>query len=330
MTSTQILKELKDKKYHPVYFLSGEEPFFIDQISNYMDKNILNEAAKDFDQTVVYGKDTDVANLIAMAKRFPMLASHQLLIVREAQELKKIEELESYVLNPQPTTILVLEFKHKKADKRKAFYKALKKNAVVFESKKLYDNQVPKWVEDYVFDNGYKINPKNAQLIAESLGNNLQKVSNELQKVFINMERGGAINEDIIESHIGISKDFNIFELQDALINKNVLKANQIINYFAANPKENPYVVTLTVLFNFFSKVLMVHQIRDQRSLASTLGVNPYFVKDYQLAAKNYKPLKLVKIIGHLRNYDVRYKGVDNVSTTTGELLKELMFKILH
>jgi DNA polymerase-3 subunit delta len=332
MDSRTILNELKDRQYKPVYFLMGEETFFIDEVSSYINDHILSETEKEFDQTVVYGKDTDVSAVVGMAKRFPMMSPNQVVIVREAQTLKNIESLEAYIKNPQPSTLLVIEYKYKKIDKRKAFYKALKKHAVLLESDKMYDNKIPGWIEDYTMDHGYKIGPKSAALIAESLGNDLTKISNELQKVFINIKKGDTINEEIIENNIGISKDFNVFELQTAITRKDVLKANQIVKYFADNPKEHPFVVTITVLYNFFSKVLMTHysENKEPRSLASTLGVNPFFVKDYIAASKNYRPAKVVKIISHLRIYDLRFKGVDNLSTTEGELLKELMFKILH
>ncbi len=332
MKYLDILTDLKANKYAPVYFLMGEEPYFIDQIAHYIDKNVLDESQKEFDQTVVYGRDIDVPTLIATARRYPMMSPSQVVIVKEAQDMKKIEDLEKYIANPQPSTILVIEYKYKKVDKRKAFYKTIKKNAVILESDKLYDNKVPGWIEEYVGQHGYKIGPKASLLISDSLGNDLGKIANEIGKIFISLPKGQAITEDIIENNIGISKDFNIFELQTALIRKDIYKANQIANYFAANPKEHPFVVTITVLFNFFTKVLLLQYSQNEspQALAGKLGVNPYFLKDYQQAAKVYSRAKIAKIISHLRIYDLRFKGVDNISTTDGELLKELLFKILH
>ncbi|MBI9033730.1 MAG: DNA polymerase III subunit delta [Bacteroidales bacterium] len=332
MKYLDILADLKNKKYAPVYFLMGEEPYYIDQIAQFIDKNVLDASQKEFDQTVVYGRDTDVLSLISTAKRYPMLSPSQVVILKEAQDMKNIEELENYITNPQPSTILVIEYKYKKVDKRKSFYKTIKKNAVILESDKLYDNKIPGWIDEYVKFHGYKIGPKASLLLAESLGANLSKVANEIDKLFISLKKGESITEEIIESNIGISKDFNIFELQSALIRKDIYKANQIANYFTANPKEHPFVVTITVLFNFFTKVLQLQYSQDEspQVQAGKLGVNPYFLKDYQQAAKVYSRAKIAKIISHLRIYDLRFKGVDNTSTTDGELLKELLFKILH
>lgn len=329
----QILSDLRAKKYQPIYFLMGDEPFYIDQITNYISKHVLEEHERDFNQTVLYGKDTSVDEIIAVAKRFPMMSEYQVVIVKEAQHIRNIEAIESYAKQPLASTLLVINYKYKKLDKRKAAAKTIAKNAILFESEKLRDYQIPDWISKETSACGLNIDPKNALLLAEFLGTDLNKIHNELQKLKLILPQGEAITTDIIEKNIGISKDFNVFELQTALAKKDVLKANRIAKYFEQNPKDNPFVVTISSLFNYFSKILQLHFSKNKnndQALAGELKVHPFFVKEYKLAARNYSPKKLIKIIGYLREYDLKSKGVDNVSATEGDLLKEMIFKILH
>lgn len=332
MKFEQIIRDLKNKVYQPVYLLMGEEPYFIDEITDYIAKNVLDDGEKEFNQTVVYGSDVDVQTLIGTAKRFPMMANHQVVIVKEAQKLKKIEELQSYVENPLESTILVLAHKYKTIDKRKAFYKAINKKAVVYQSSKLRDYQVPEWINSYVQEQGYRINLPASRLLADYLGTDLGKISNELDKLALILEKGTEINNDIIQKNIGISKEFNVFELQNALGNGDVVKANQIIAYFANNPKSNPFVLLVASLYGYFSKIMMLHYLKDKsdKGVAAELRIHPFFVKDYKRAASRYKPGKVAKIISYLREYDLKAKGVDNHSANDGELMKELVFKIMH
>ncbi len=332
MTFDQILTDLKNKIYRPIYLLAGEEPYYIDEIADYIEKHTLTEDEKEFNQSVLYGKDVDVATIINSAKRFPMMANYQVVIVKEAQGIEKIEELNTYLDNIQQSTILVLCYKYKKVDGRTIFKKNIDKKGVFFESKKLYDNEIPAWITNYLKKKQYQISTDACKLLADYLGTDLQKIVNEIIKLIINVPQNTTITPELIEENIGISKDFNVFELQKALGTKDVLKANQIINYFTSNPKENPLVKILPILYVYFVKVLTYIELTDksQRNAASVLSVNPYFVKDYETASNKYSRIQLHQIIALLREYDVKSKGVDNVSATDGELMKELIFKILH
>ncbi|MDP1623651.1 MAG: DNA polymerase III subunit delta [Bacteroidales bacterium] len=327
-----LMSDLKNQIYHPVYLLHGEESYFIDVISDFIEEHVLSDMEKEFNQTIVYGKDSDVLTVMSYAKRFPMMANYQVLIVKEAQDLAKIEDFQPYIENPLTSTILVLCYKYGKLDKRKGLYKAIDKNGVAFESAKFYDNKVPDWINDYVRQRNYSINPKAAALLTEFLGADLGKIANEIQKLLINIPPGTEINEDYVEKNIGISKDFNVFELQRALGRKDIVQANYIIRYFAANPRENPLVKVIPILSSFFTKVLTYHYLPDKskNAVASALSVNPYFVADYQQAAKSFPVGKTVSVISSLREYDLKAKGVDNSSTSDGELMRELIFKILH
>ena len=332
MNFEAILSDLKAKKYQPVYFLMGEESYYIDLISDFISSEVLNETEKEFNQNILYGKDVDVQTVIATAKQFPFMGERTLVIVKEAQQLKKIELLESYITQPQNTSILVLCYKYKSLDKRKSIYKTLSKNAVLFESKKLYDNQVPAWIGTYVSDKQFTIGHKASHLLAEYLGSDLSKVSNELDKLMIITPANSEITVENIEKNIGISKDYNNFELTNALAQKDILKSNRIATYFAQNPKDNPLVLSIGVIFNFFQKVLLYHTLADKSSknAARILKVNPYFIKDYQMAARHYNKRKCMTVIALCRSYDMKSKGVDNHSISDGELLKEFLFKILH
>lgn len=332
MTFEQITGDIQRKIYFPVYLLHGEEPYFIDAITGMIEDSVLSETEKEFNQTVVYGRDINVGNLIDIARRFPMMANYQVVIVREAQDLDDIEELETYVKNPQPSTILVLAHKYRKTDQRKGFAKAVEKKGVLFHSARIYDDKIPQWIERQLSLKGYRIKPEACRMLSEYLGSDLGKISNEIEKLIISLPAGSTVDGALIEKNIGISKDYNIFELQNALGNRDILKAYRIAGYFASNPKVNPMVVVLTVLYGFFMKVMIYHQLKDKskNSAASALGVNPFFIKDYATAAGNYNFRKLRGIIGLLREYDLRLKGVNNGSTEEGELLREMVYRILH
>lgn len=332
MKFEEIISSLKKKDFRPIYFLMGDESYFIDKITDYISKNILSETEKGFNQSILYGKDTTVEQIISIAKQFPIMGEKSIVIVKEAQHLKKIEGLESYLNNPVASTLLVICYKNKTLDKRKKITKELKQKAVLFESKNLYDNQIPSWIQQYLQKFEYNINPKATQLLAEFLGTNLSKISNELDKLMTSIPKEVTITSEIIEENIGFSKDFNNFELTKALGEKNVLKTNQIANYFAKNSKENPLLVTISVLFSYFQKLLILHTLSDksQSNVASKIKVNPYFANDYIIGSRSYSKRKVVDIISLLRSYDLKSKGLDNYSQSHGELLRELLYRILH
>jgi DNA polymerase-3 subunit delta len=310
----------------------GEETYFIDKISDYISDNVLTDAEKGFNQTILYGKDLEPALIMGNARRFPMMANHQVIVVREAQNIKKIEDLEPYVQNPLNSTILVINYKYKTLDKRKTFTKLLDQKGILFEAKKIYDNQLPAWISTYLKAQQYTISPQAAAMIAEYLGADLSKVANELDKLVISLPVGTQITPDHIEKNIGISKEFNVFELQNALGDRDLLRANRIINYFGANPSTNPVTVVISSLFSYFSKLLNYHFLEDksQNNVASVLQVHPFFVKNYVAAAKNYNIKKLVEIVSILREYDMKSKGWGNVSASPADLQREMVYRILH
>ncbi|MGZ3756114.1 MAG: DNA polymerase III subunit delta [Mucilaginibacter sp.] len=340
MTAADIIKDIKNRKYKPVYLLHGDEPYFIDEVSDYVENHLLPDAEKGFNQTVLYGKDTDVMTVLNASKRYPMMADYQVVLIKEAQDMKwgsesddkkSINPLLSYLENPLPSTILVFCYKYGKFDKRKKTYKAIEKSGLVFESTPLYDSKIPGWVESYLTGKGYKVNQQASFMLAEYLGNDLSKIANELDKLILNVAQGQEITLKHIQDNIGISKEYNVFELQAALGKKDAYKVNQIINYFEANPKANPIVLVLGNLNNFFTKVLIYHYVKDKtpQNLARELSVSPYFIKDYEQAARSYNYGKTMQIIHYLREYDLKSKGVES-NTDHGGLMKELMFKILH
>jgi DNA polymerase-3 subunit delta len=333
MTYEQLIGELKNRTFKPIYFLHGDEPYYIDLVTDYITAHVLSEAEKSFNQTVVYGKDSDAGQVINLAKRFPMMASHQVVVVREAQELKDFENLIYYAEHPLPSTLLVLAYKYKSPDKRKKVFRALEKSGISFESKKLYDNQVPGWISGYASNRKYRIEPKAAALLSEFLGSDLSRIANEMEKLFIAIgAKERTITSVHVEEHIGISKDYNQFELQNALGKRDVVKANRIINYFAENQKDHHITQTISSLYYFFNKLLLIHYLKDRskQNVAATLKVNPFFVQDYEAASKRYSATRVVGIISLLRTYDLRSKGFDGNNTPAGELLKEMVFKILH
>jgi DNA polymerase-3 subunit delta len=333
-TFDQILSDLKKKQYAPVYFLTGEESYYIDMISDYIQDHVLDESERSFNQTILYGKDTDALTVMNAAKRFPMMSSYQVVIVKEAQELKDFENLQHYVENPLKSTLLVLDYKYKNPDKRKKVFKSLIQHSVFLEAKKLYDNEVPSWITGYLSSKGHNIEPKATAMLLEFLGSDLSKISNELDKLIISLgENEKTITPVLIERNIGISKDYNNFELQNAIGKRDVVKANRIINYFADNQKNHPVVLTITILFAFFSKVLIYYWIKDKSrdNVARQLGIrSSFFVKDYVEAARNYNANKVIDIICLLREYDLKSKGYRGTTIEPGDLLKELIFKILH
>jgi len=332
-TYEEMMSDLKNKIFHPIYFLTGPEPYFIDKITNYISENVLQEEEKSFNQTILYGKETSPETVINSAKRFPMMANHQVIIVKEAQEMDHFEKMIHYFEQPLGSTLLVINYKYKNIDKRTKLFKSIREKAVVFESKKLYDNKIPDFISKLLKPKGYQIEPKAAVLLTEFLGNDLSKIENELQKLILNIPEGTKIiNSDQIERNIGISKEYNNFELQKALVDRDPLKANRIIRYFANNQKNNPIILTITSLYSFYSKILTYHVLKDKsrQNVAASLKVNPYFVQEYEKAARVYNARKVVNIISILREYDVKSKGFGRVSTNEGDLLKELIFKILH
>ena len=331
-TFQSLAKQVVNKQFFPIYLLHGQESYYIDKLSDLIVSKALDESEREFNQSILYGKETNVGHVIECAKRYPMMASRQVVIIKEAQFLHKIEELVSYLKNPSDTTVLVICYKGKALDKRKTIYKELEKSGVVFESKKMYDNQIPQWITDYVIKSKRKISPKASMILTEHCGNELGNITNELGKLFINCKEGEEISPAFIEEHVGISKDYNIFELTNAIGARNISKANKITNHFAHNTRQHPFVVTLTLLYGYFSKLLLIHFSKDksQGNLMSILKVSNFHLKGYLQGAGNYNPKKLVGIIELLKAYDLKSKGVENPSTNEGELLKELVFQIMH
>lgn len=330
----QVLKRLKQQDYCPVYLLHGEESYYIDTITQYIEEHVLDPSTKAFNQTVLYGKEIDYKTILDNARRYPVLSDKQVVIVKEAQELKTLDKLEAYLKNPLDSTILVLAHKHKKLDKRKKFAKAAAASAKVciVESTRLYDNQVPQWISNFIKDKGANIKPAAAQLLAEYLGADLSKIANELNKLLLNLPKGGSIDKTIIQKNIGISKDFNVFELQNALGKRDGFRSFLIVKYFIANPKNHPLPAITATLYNFFSKVYVCQSMLRSSDLeiAKAIGANKFFIKDYRAAAKQYSRPQLEHVFGLLKEYDLRSKGVNNSSVTTGELLRELIARILQ
>ena len=334
MNHQEILTDLKQKKLQPIYFLEGEETYFIDMISDYIEDHLLQDQEKDFNQTIFYGKDADPNQVIETCKRFPMMSDKQVVIIKEAQHLIKVlDKFENYFKQPQPSTILVFCYKYKNLDKRKVISKIIAKNSVYFTAAKIKDYQLSAWIENQAKIHKLQIDGRNASLLAEYLGNDLSKVDNELSKLAMILKAGGEITAQTIEDHIGISKDYNVFELQNAISAKNQEAAYKIAYYFGKNEKAHPFVLTLGFLFSYFSKVSVVAFSKNKgndNALAKEAGISPYFIKDYKNAARNYSPTKLVKIVKHLKEYDLKSKGVNNTSASHNDLLKELLFKILN
>lgn len=329
----KIAADISRGEIKPIYFLMGEEPYYIDKLSDFIEDNVLQEEEKGFNQMLLYGRDVTVEDIVSNAKRYPMMAERQVIIVKEAQDLSRsIEKLADYVENPQPTTLLVVCYKYKKIDKRKKLYKSIAKAGVIFDSKRLYENQVADWIREELQARDYRISPKASQMLVEFLGTDLGKIDNELQKLQLISPKGTVITPELIEENIGISKDFNNFELRKAVGMKDVVKAHRIINYFAQNPRDNPMVVTVSLLFSFFSQLLQYHALGDKSkgNVAKVLKVNPYFVSDYSVAAGNYPMKKVSQVVSLLREADVKSKGVGAANVPQGDLLKELLVKVMR
>jgi DNA polymerase-3 subunit delta len=334
----QILNDLKKKNYSPIYLLMGEEPFYIDKLSEYIADNILDETEKAFNRSILYGLDADARSIIFTASRPPMMASRQIVIVREAQNLSSadIENMESYFATPVPTTILVLCFK-KAFDKRTKAYKSIEKKGVILETVKLYDNEIITWITTYLNKKGANINFAAASILADHIGNDLNRIVNELDKLFILLpENNKTITSEHIEKNIGISKEYNVYALSSAVLSGNVFTANRIINYYGKNPTDSPIILIMSSLFLQFTRLLKYRILKhnnkyiQSKDIASQLGVHPFFMKDYETAASKYTTAKVIKIIELLREYDMKSKGWNSPGTPAAELLKELIFKIMH
>ena len=331
-TYDQILNEIHQKQFAPVYFLTGDEPYFIDMISDTIENEALDEADRAFNQIVVYGRDVDVETIANHARSFPMMGERMVVIVKEAQDVKNLENFEPYLDTIPDTTLLVFVYKYKKFDKRKTLAKKIEKKGVWFESKALRDYNIPGWIQSYLKGEGYSITPKATQMLADFLGTDLHKIANELKKLTITLPKNKSIDDADVERNIGISKDYNVFELQNAIGSRDVLKANRIVNYFGDNGKDNPLLVTAINLYSFFTKVMKLHcaQDKSQGNLAAVLGVNPYFVKDYQLAARNYPPQTCIRNISILREFDMKSKGYESGDVSEKDLYREMIFKLMH
>ena len=329
----QIQDDIQKGQIRPIYFLMGEEAFYIDAITELVENNILSEEEKGFNQVVLYGRDVTIAEIISHAKRYPMMAEKQVVIVKEAQSLSRtIEDLVPYAEQPQESTVLVICYKYKTLDKRKKLAKVIQKHGVLFESNKLYENQIPDWININLKEKGYLIQPKSALMLVEFLGTDLSKINNELNKLMLIIPKGETITPNLIEENIGISKDFNNFELRNAIGSKNNFKANQIAQYFSQNPKSNPLVMTISLLNSVFTQLLIFHGLKDKSrsNVSKALGISPYFFDEYQTAFKNYPMRKVAQIISELRTADLQSKGVRAGNMSHGDILKELLYKILH
>lgn len=334
MDANKIIADIKNRRLQPVYLLHGEEPYYIDLVCDSIEHHVLDDAQKGFDQTVLYGKDTDFSTIVNTARRYPMMSDYQVIIVKEAQHLnwKDDDMIRAYMENPMKNTVLVLAYKYTKFDKRKKVYKAAEKAGIVLESAKIYDDKVAPWITSFVKNRRRQIHPQAAAMMGEYLGNDLAKVVNELEKLMLNVPEAREINAQDIEQNIGISKDFNVFELNTALARRDAVKAFQIVDYFAANPRSNPIPAVLGAMGGYFIKVLKYHYLTDRspQAVARQLSVHPFFTREYDLAARSYTKQKTFAIITHLRGADLRSKGVNALNMSPGDLLKELVYKILY
>jgi len=333
LKAIEIFDALKKKIYSPVYFFYGEEPFYIDELTDFIEKNALDEPSREFNQTIVYGLDVTAQDISDLARRFPMMGNYQVIIVKEAQNIQNLDPLLDYFENPLESTILVINYKYKRLDKRKTLYKRLSqsKKVVLFESTRIYDNKIPDWISERVHMLGYTITPKSVIMLAEFLGTNLSRIDNELRKLIINLQPGEAITEDIVEQNIGVSKDYNVFELRNALGKRDLYHALRIVQYFEFNPKQNPLQMINVLLFNYFMNVLLYHQLKNENNntIAAKLGISPFFVKDFRTAAQNYSPAKLKKIISGLRQLDLKSKGIGVTDANSYGPLKEWIFSVV-
>ncbi len=332
MSAEKILSDWKKGNFKPVYWLEGEESYFIDQIVDFAEHHILKESEAGFNLTIFYGKDADWAAVINACRRYPMFAERQVVLLKEAQQMRDIDKLESYLENPLNSTVFVVSYKEKKVDGRSKLAKILKQKAELFSTKKMYDSQLPEWTNNMVQQHGLTIDQKALYLLVDHVGNDLSRIQNEIEKLAMNLGARKNITEDDIENYIGVSKEFNVFEMQDAIAKKDFSKAIRIIQYFSANPKAAPIQMILPALYNFFSKVFMVFGAgtNDEKQLASSLGINPYFIKDYMAAAKNYTYQGTEKILLLLHEYNLRSVGVHDSGTDDAELMKEMVVKMMY
>lgn len=347
LSAESILKDIKSGKYAPIYFLQGTEPFFIDQISDYIEKHAISDADKGFNQTILYGKDSQIGTIITAAKRFPMMADRQVVIVKEAQDVSDLEKyakskvagkeiefnaLEEYSKKPLPSTILVFCFKYKTLDGRKALAKVMEQNALVFTSKGLYDNELPAWISAYIKSIQHEMNEQAVRLMCEFVGNNLTRVANEIDKIIVNLKEKTTITEAHVMQFVAVSKEYNVFELQKGLGTKNILLCNKIINYFAENPKDNPIQLTIGSLFGYFSKLLLVktNKPTNEFDASKVLGVMPFIAKEYMASAQKYNSSQILNTFTYLREADMKSKGYGVGTNDDTQVMKELVFKILH
>ncbi len=334
VTYEEIVKDVRIKKFCPIYLLMGEEDYYIDRVSDYIIDTALNENEKEFNLTVMYGLDTDIASVINNAKRYPMMSEYQVVIVKEAQNIKSWDGLSFYLQQPLNTTILIICYKHGSIDKRKKIVAEIEKVGMVFESKKLKETQLPGFISAYLKRKKIEIEPKATEMMADFVGNDLNRMAGELDKLIITLPKNKSrISPDDIEKNIGISKDYNNFELKNALIEKDILKANKIVKYFNDNPKNNPLQPTIALLFNYFSNLMVAFYSPDktERGVASFLGLkSPWLAKEYLSGMSRYSGVKVMNIITEIRRCDAKSKGIGNSSISQGELLRELVFFILH
>jgi DNA polymerase-3 subunit delta len=331
MSAEKILGEWKKGRFKPIYWLEGEEPYFIDMLVDYAEHHILPESEAGFNLTIFYGRDADWAAVVNACRRYPMFAERSVVLLKEAQHMRDIDKLEPYIENPLNSTVFVVSYKEKKIDARTKFAKLLKQNAEVFTTKKIYDNQLPEWASNMVQQHGLTISQKALQLLVDHIGNDLSRIQNEIEKLAVNLGSRKNITEDDIETYIGVSKEFNVFELQDAMVRKDLAKAIRIIQYFEANPKAAPIQMMLPALYNFFSKGYMIFGVQgDEKALASAIGVNPYFIKDYIAAAKNYAYEGVERILLLLHEYNLRSVGVNNAGAEDSSLMKEMVVKMMR
>ncbi|MBL7763624.1 MAG: DNA polymerase III subunit delta [Chitinophagaceae bacterium] len=331
MSAEKILGEWKKGMYKPLYWLEGEESYFIDKVVNFAEHNILNESEAGFNLTVFYGKDADWAAVINACRRYPMFAEKQVVILKEAQQMRDIEKLEPYVENPLSSTIFVVSYKEKKIDGRTKMAKLLKEKAVLLPTKKMYENQLPEWTKDLVESKGFTITQKALRLVVDHIGNDLSRIDNEIEKISVNLGKRKNITEEDIEEYIGISKEFNVFELQSAIASRDLEKAICIIQYFGANPKAAPIQLILPSLYGFFSKVFMIHGVgtKDEKTISQATGINAYFIKDYMKAVQTYNYAGVEKILLLLHEYNLKSVGVNSVGNSDAILLKEMVVKII-
>ena len=327
-----LLKEIRNKKFEKIYFLHGEEPYFIDVLTKAIQDNALEESERDFNQSILYGKDAEVLSLISELKSYPMMAERRLVILKEAQYFKAIEQLESYLENPANSTIFVICYKYKTFDARKKILKNALKNGVVFKSEKVKEYQLAEWIQQYIKTTGYELTSKACMLLIESLGNDLGRIVKELEKLAVLIEKGTIINENHIEENIGISKDYNVFELTNAVANKDNLKALKIVDYFEHNPKAADLVFVISNLFKFFSQIMRIHFLpnKSREAVAQALGVHPFVAGELTNAKNKYDPRKIAANIALIHEYDLKSKGVGNTSATQGELMREMVYQLIH